>query len=57
MIARHHEDQNMTEAEEVTEADDLDELIRHVDEALTREFGPNHQEILSRGVTLAAFEW
>jgi hypothetical protein len=41
------------------ETDDLDEFLRRLDEALAREFGPDHQAVLSRscGGAHAEFEW
>jgi hypothetical protein len=35
--------------------DDLDAFIERIDAALTAQFGPNHQEILGGGKTIASF--
>lgn len=37
--------------------DGLDELIARVDAALTAQFGPDHQRILSQGVVRSEFDW
>ncbi len=48
----------MPDETEPTEDDDLDVFIAAIDAALTRQYGPDHQRILSEGGRLySAFEW
>ena len=37
--------------------DSLDEFIAAVEAALTAQFGPDHQRILSQGVIRSEFDW
>jgi hypothetical protein len=37
--------------------DSLDEFVARVDAALTAQFGPDHQRILSQGRTVSEFDW
>lgn len=37
--------------------DDLDRFVAAVNRALTEQFGPDHQRILSQGQIVSEFDW
>lgn len=48
---------NPYKARKNTQKDDLNYVHEYVDRVLTEQFGPDHQEILSRGQIISEFRW